>query len=94
MVVRNAGVDWDSPDNCYWQHKVARKEAARIVLHGQSEFEASHVVLEGDQTFEVCDASCACALTCQVLSAMLLDRSRSVQPVSLVKMGPSWCRRL
>lgn len=53
MVVRNAGIDWSSPDNCYWQHKVARKEAARIVLHGQSEFEASHVVLEGDQTFEV-----------------------------------------
>ena len=54
MVVRNAGIDWGSPDNCYWQHKVARKEATRIVLHGQSEFEASHVVLEGDQNFEVC----------------------------------------
>ena len=53
MVVRNAGIDWESPDNCYWQHKVARKEAARIVLHGQSEFEASHVVLEGNQDFEV-----------------------------------------
>ena len=53
MVVRNAGIDWSSPGNCFWQHKVARKEAARIVLHGQSEFEASHVVLEGDQTFEV-----------------------------------------
>ena len=32
---------------------MARKEAARIVLHGQSEFEASHVVLEGNQNFEV-----------------------------------------
>jgi len=53
VVVRNAGIEWGSPDNCYWQHKVTRKEAARIVLHGQSEFEASHVVLEGDQTFEV-----------------------------------------
>jgi len=53
VVVRNAGIEWGSSDNCYWQHKVTRKEAARIVLHGQSEFEASHVVLEGDQTFEV-----------------------------------------
>lgn len=53
VVVRNKGIDWASPDNCYWQHKVTRKEASRIVLHGQSEFEASHVVLEGDQTFEV-----------------------------------------
>ena len=53
MVVRNAGIEWGSPENCYWQHRVTRKEAARIVLHGQSEFEASHVVLEGDQTFEV-----------------------------------------
>ncbi|CAL8466978.1 g6514 [Coccomyxa elongata] len=55
VVVRNKGIDWASPSNCYWQHKVARKEAARIVLHGQSEFEASHVVLEGDHTFEVPD---------------------------------------
>lgn len=53
VVVRNAGIDWATGGNCYWQHKVARKEAARIVLHGQSEFEAAHVVLEGDQTFEV-----------------------------------------
>lgn len=53
VVVRNAGIDWSDASNCYWQHKVARKEAARISLHGQSEFEASHVVLEGDQTFEV-----------------------------------------
>ena len=53
MVVRNAGIDWGSPGNCYWQHKVARQEAARIVLHGQSEFEASHVVLEGNQDFTV-----------------------------------------
>ena len=53
VVVRNAGVDWADADNCYWRHRVARREAARIVLHGQAEFEASHVVLTGDQTFEV-----------------------------------------
>ena len=53
VVVRNAGVDWADAGNCYWRHRVARREAARIVLHGQAEFEASHVVLAGDQTFEV-----------------------------------------
>ena len=53
VVVRNAGVDWAETGNCYWRHRVARREAARIVLHGQAEFEASHVVLSGDQTFEV-----------------------------------------
>lgn len=84
MVVRNAGVDWDSPDNCYWQHKVARKEAARIVLHGQSEFEASHVVLEGDQTFEVCNGSCLVRL--RVMSRQQ-GKFRSVQPVSLDQDG-------
>ena len=84
MVVRNAGVDWDSPDNCYWQHKVARKEAARIVLHGQSEFEASHVVLEGDQTFEVCNVFCLVRL--RVMSRQR-GRSRSVQPVSMDQDG-------
>jgi hypothetical protein len=53
VVVRNAGIDWSNPENCYWQHKVARREAVRIILHGQSEIEASNVVLEGDLTFEV-----------------------------------------
>ena len=53
VVVRNAGVDWAGAGNCYWRHRVARREAARVVLHGQAEFEASHVVLSGDQTFEV-----------------------------------------
>lgn len=53
VVVRNAGVDWADADNCYWRHRVARRQAARIVLHGQAEFEASHVVLAGEQTFEV-----------------------------------------
>lgn len=52
VVVRNAGVDWADPGNCYWRHRVARREAARIALHGQAEFEASHVVLSGNQTFE------------------------------------------
>jgi len=52
VIVRNAGVDWAAPGNCYWRHQVARREAARVVLHGQAEFEASHVVLSGDQTFE------------------------------------------
>lgn len=53
VTVRNAGIDWAAADNCYWRHRVARVQAARIVLHGQSEFEAAHVTLEGDQTFEV-----------------------------------------
>ena len=53
VVVRNEGLDWSCPHNVYWRHAVARREAARIVLHGQSEFEASHVVLHGDLIFEV-----------------------------------------
>lgn len=39
----------------YWKHQVARLEAVRIVLHGQSEFEAHDVVLTGAHTFEVPD---------------------------------------
>ena len=54
VSVRNAGIDWEAPSNVYWQHKVQRREAVRIILHGQSEFEASHVVLQGSHTFEVC----------------------------------------
>ena len=72
MVVRNAGIDWSSPGNCFWQHKVARKEAARIVLHGQSEFEASHVVLEGDQTFEVSHRHDDLSTSCRVCHAAVL----------------------
>ena len=53
VSVRNAGIDWEAPSNVYWQHKVQRREAVRIILHGQSEFEASHVVLQGSHTFEV-----------------------------------------
>ena len=69
MGVRNAGIDWSSPGNCFWQHRVARKEAARIVLHGQSEFEASHVVLEGDQTFEVSHQHDGVRTSCRISQA-------------------------
>ena len=53
VTVRNAGIDWEATSNCFWQHKVQRREAVRIVLHGQAEFEASHLILEGSHTFEV-----------------------------------------
>eukprot|EP00850_Spirogloea_muscicola_P004579 SM000019S05123 [mRNA] locus=s19:1135365:1136547:+ [translate_table: standard] len=43
----------DNADNVYWQHRVSRHEAARIVLHGSAEFEACNVTIEGQQTFEV-----------------------------------------
>ena len=50
--------------------QVARKEAARIVLHGQAEFEASHVILEGDQVFEVTAAFGCPELACDRLHCM------------------------
>ena len=53
--VRNAGVDWAAPGNCYWRHEVARQGAARITLCGASEFEAEGVDLWGDVAYEVPD---------------------------------------
>ncbi|CAD7695210.1 unnamed protein product [Ostreobium quekettii] len=53
VVVRNRGLDWKAPGNVYWEHQVVRRECARVVLHGQSEFVAVDVVIEGDMVFEV-----------------------------------------
>ncbi len=87
VVVRNAGVDWADAGNCYWRHRVARREAARIVLHGQAEFEASHVVLSGDQTFEVgprCPPECnRCSVGCLLCLCV-----HGVQPAALRMCKP------
>lgn len=53
--ISNAGLDWAAPGNVYWQHKVARREAVRVQLRGQAEFEAHDVRLQGSHTFEVPD---------------------------------------
>ncbi len=55
VTVRNQGIDWSNQENVYWKHKIARKEACRIVLHGGAEFEAADVELRGDVTYEVPD---------------------------------------
>ncbi|WIA22182.1 hypothetical protein OEZ85_004516 [Tetradesmus obliquus] len=55
VTVQNVGVDWHHPGNCYWQHRVNRHEACRVVLHGRSEFEAYDCKISGDQVFEVPD---------------------------------------
>lgn len=55
VTIRNKGIDWSHPDNVYWKHKVTRKEACRILLHGEAEFEAADVELRGDVTYEVPD---------------------------------------
>ncbi|KAI5055644.1 hypothetical protein GOP47_0029165 [Adiantum capillus-veneris] len=55
VSIQNKGVDWNSKDNIYWQHKVSRLESTKIVLHGHSEFEAQDVILQGSHTFEVPD---------------------------------------
>jgi len=55
VIVTNAGVDWGAEGNCYWQHRVARREAARITLRGRAEFEARRVALRGDLRFDVPD---------------------------------------
>lgn len=55
VTVRNQGIDWSHPENVYWKHRVTRKEACRILLHGEAEFEAADVELRGDVTYEVPD---------------------------------------
>jgi hypothetical protein len=55
VTVCNAGIDWAHDDNVYWRHMVARKESARITLHGNAEFEAADVLLAGDCSFDVPD---------------------------------------
>lgn len=49
VTVQNVGVDWHHPGNVYWQHKVLRHEACRVVLHGRSEFEAYDCKISGAQ---------------------------------------------
>lgn len=53
VCIQNEGVDWESKENIYWQHKVSRLESVEITLHGNSEFEAQDVTLQGAHTFEV-----------------------------------------
>ena len=55
VEVSNVGVDWHHPGNVYWQHRVQRHEACRVILHGSAEFEAYDCRIVGDQTFEVPD---------------------------------------
>jgi hypothetical protein len=49
VTVQNVGVDWHHPGNCYWQHRVNRHEACKVVLHGRSEFEAYDCKISGNQ---------------------------------------------
>ena len=51
----NRGVDWESPGNVFWEHRVRRHESCRVVLEGHSAFTASDVTIEGDRTFTVPD---------------------------------------
>ncbi|XP_078435521.1 UDP-glucose pyrophosphorylase 3 [Wolffia australiana] len=53
--VINEGIDWSSPKNIYWKNDVQRVESARIVLHGNAEFEAADVTIHGSHVFEVPD---------------------------------------
>ena len=53
--VANRGVDWGSPRNIHWRHKLDRHESCLVTLHGYSEFEAWDVDLPGDLRFEVPD---------------------------------------
>eukprot|EP00241_Pyramimonas_parkeae_P004556 CAMPEP_0114241130 /NCGR_PEP_ID=MMETSP0058-20121206/9473_1 /TAXON_ID=36894 /ORGANISM="Pyramimonas parkeae, CCMP726" /LENGTH=896 /DNA_ID=CAMNT_0001353645 /DNA_START=274 /DNA_END=2964 /DNA_ORIENTATION=+ len=53
--VKNDGCDWSCKENVYWRNQVARKEAMRVRLEGNSEFEASNVTIRGNQSFTVPD---------------------------------------
>ncbi|CAI5502747.1 unnamed protein product [Closterium sp. Naga37s-1] len=53
VTVTNRGVDWDNGANVYWQDRVQRKEALRVVLRGDAEFEARDVAIVGDHVFDV-----------------------------------------
>ncbi|CAI7883779.1 unnamed protein product [Closterium sp. NIES-54] len=53
VTVTNRGVDWESRANVYWQDRVQRKEALRVVLRGDAEFEARDVAIVGDHVFDV-----------------------------------------
>jgi hypothetical protein len=49
VTVQNVGVDWHHPGNVYWQHRVNRHEACKVLLHGRSEFEAYDCKITGNQ---------------------------------------------
>jgi len=34
VTVRNAGVDWEAPENVYWAARIRRHETCEIILHG------------------------------------------------------------
>ncbi|PSC72756.1 nucleotide-diphospho-sugar transferase [Micractinium conductrix] len=51
--VMNVGVEWAHPDNVWWRHSLVRREACRITLHGNSEFEARGVTLSGNLHYVV-----------------------------------------
>lgn len=55
VIVKNKGIDFESPHNIFWRHRVKRKESCRIHLDGRSEFEARNITLTGDQEFNVPD---------------------------------------
>ncbi|MEM8728107.1 MAG: UTP--glucose-1-phosphate uridylyltransferase [Chlamydiota bacterium] len=52
--VINGGIDWEE-EHLFWQHRVKRVAALKIVLHGHSEFFAENLTLEGDLNLEVPD---------------------------------------
>lgn len=82
VKVENRGIDWDAPDNCYWGHRVARKESCQIVLHGNAEFEALDCALKGNCFFEVPDGH-----RLRVTSG---PDGLLVQEMELLAASPSW----
>jgi hypothetical protein len=61
VVVKNEGIDFKGK-NIFWQGKIERKEAVRIVIHGNGEFHAEDVTLEGEHYIEVPDGVRAIAV--------------------------------
>jgi hypothetical protein len=68
VTVQNVGVDWHHPGNVYWQHRVNRHEACKVLLHGRSEFEAYDCKISGNQV----GAVAACGFEMFVLYGVLL----------------------
>eukprot|EP00775_Hariotina_reticulata_P001592 gene1592-1932_t len=81
----NVGVDWHHPGNVYWQHKVNRHEACRVILRGKSEFEAYDCRISGNQVFEVPDG---CRMV--VTSSSAAAGGLSVQLLPLEGDKPTW----
>lgn len=51
--VVNRGVEWGAPGTVCWQHSVRRREALRVTLCGDAEFDAADVTFEGNHEFTV-----------------------------------------